>query len=131
MNPNTLNSSNRPAPNSTTSNPPVSRITGKPIDCSNPQDQQEMNYCAVQSYEKADRELQAMYQQMHDQMPEASQPQLEKAQQEWVEFRSAECRLEAKAHEGGSLYPTVLYRCMTRMTRDRMTQLQEQVQPQG
>lgn len=131
MNSNTLNSSNRPAPNSVTSSPPVSRITGRPIDCNNPQDQQELNYCSVQAYEQADRDLQTLYQQMRDRMPESSQPQLETSQQEWTEFRSAECRLEAKPNEGGSLYPTVLYRCMTRMTRDRIKQLQEQVQPQG
>ncbi|MBD1850444.1 lysozyme inhibitor LprI family protein [Leptolyngbya sp. FACHB-711] len=97
------------------------------IDCSNPQTQQEMNQCAAQGYENADRELQAMYQQMQGQMSDNARSQLETAQKEWVEFRTAECHLEAKANEGGSMYPTVLYRCMERVTRDRMKQLQEQV----
>lgn len=97
------------------------------IDCSNPQTQQEMNQCAAQGYETADRELKTMYEQMHTQMSNASRSQLETAQEEWIEFRSAECRLEAKPNEGGSMYPTVYYRCMERITRDRMKQLQEQV----
>lgn len=100
------------------------------IDCSNPQTQQEINQCAVQGYNNADRELQALYQQMQTQMSDANRSQFDTTQQKWIEFRTAECRLEAKPNEGGSLYPTKFYRCMERITRDRMKQLQEQVASQ-
>lgn len=113
MNPDLLNSSNRAA---------------QPIDCSNPQDQQELNQCSAQSYEAADRELQTLYDQMEAQTSEPGRSQLATAEQEWLEFRAAQCRLEAKPNEGGSLYPTVFYRCMERMTRDRIKQMQDQRQ---
>jgi len=96
------------------------------IDCSNPQTQQEMNQCALQAYENTDRELQAMYQQMQGQISDTARSQLDVTQKQWVESRISQCQIEAKPNEGGSLYPTVLYRCMERMTRDRMKQLQEQ-----
>lgn len=108
-------------------NPPDLRSIG--IDCSNPQTQQEMNQCAVQAYNSADRELQTLYQQMQTQISDAARSQLDTTQQEWIEFRAAECRLEAKPNEGGSMYPTVFYRCMERITSDRIKQLQEQVAP--
>jgi uncharacterized protein YecT (DUF1311 family) len=98
-----------------------------PVDCRNPQTQQDMNFCMQQSYEATDRQLQQVYQQLHDRVNPEAQRQLAEAEEEWKHYRQAQCELESQPHAGGSVYPTAYYRCMERLTGDRMQQLQHQM----
>ena len=98
-----------------------------PLDCRNPQTQQDMNVCMQQSYEAMDRQLQQVYQQLYSRLDAAGQKQLAASQEEWKRYRQAQSELESKPHKGGSVYPTVYYRCMQRLTGDRIQQLQHQM----
>lgn len=45
------------------------------------------------------------------------------SQRAWLRFRDAQCALEGGRHAGGSLQPMERASCLTRMTRERTTQL--------
>jgi uncharacterized protein YecT (DUF1311 family) len=91
-------------------------------DCDNATDQATMNQCAAQQHKAADKELNALYQQITNRLK--SNPDSKKlllgAQRSWIAFRDAECRFSASAVEGGSVYPLVYSNCVTELTKARV-----------
>jgi uncharacterized protein YecT (DUF1311 family) len=91
-------------------------------DCDNASDQATMNQCAAQQHAAADKELNALYQQITTRLK--GQPDRRKllvgAQRAWVAFRDAECTFSASGVEGGSLYPLVYSNCTTDLTKSRV-----------
>lgn len=102
-------------------------VRNTPLDCRNPQTQQDMNICMQQSYEAMDRQLQQAYQQLYSRLNAEGQKQLSESQEEWKHYRQAQSELESQPYKGGSVYPTIYYRCMERLTGDRIQQLQHQM----
>ena len=92
------------------------------VDCDNASDQATMNQCAAQQHAAADKELNALYQQITTRLK--GQPDRRKllvgAQRAWVAFRDAECTFSASGVEGGSLYPLVYSNCTTDLTKSRV-----------
>jgi uncharacterized protein YecT (DUF1311 family) len=111
--------------------------------CENPQAQQEMNFCAAQDAERADAELNTVYQASIAQAREADreyagladggggptdggpgeEATLRAAQRAWVSFRDANCRLESFEARGGSMQPMIDGGCRATMTRARTAEL--------
>lgn len=92
------------------------------VDCDNATDQATMNQCAAQQNKAADKELNALYQQITARLkasPE-SKKQLIGAQRAWIGFRDAECRFSASGVEGGSVYPLIYSNCITDLTKARV-----------
>ncbi|MGJ3252783.1 MAG: lysozyme inhibitor LprI family protein [Elainellaceae cyanobacterium] len=85
---------------------------------------------AQQDYEKADAQLNQVYQRAIAALDLAATEKLVDAQQAWLRFRDASCRYDAHYiadDEGGSAF---LNTCLATLTRDRTEQL-EQLNLQG
>jgi uncharacterized protein YecT (DUF1311 family) len=91
-------------------------------DCDNATDQTTMNQCAAQQNKAADKELNALYQQITTRLK--SNPDSKKlligAQRAWVAFRDAECKFSSAGVEGGSVYPLIYSNCITELTKARV-----------
>ncbi len=48
---------------------------------------------------------------------------LEKSQREWADYKNAQCELEAKMYEGGSIAGLILSSCRSKMITRRVTDL--------
>jgi uncharacterized protein YecT (DUF1311 family) len=92
--------------------------------CADPQDQHTMNRCAHEDFQKADAELNKVYQQLLPKLETAHKEKLKIAQRAWVTFRDAHCESEAFSFEGGSMQPLIRSSCLAAVTRDRTKQLQ-------
>ena len=92
------------------------------VDCDNAADQATMNQCAAQQNKAADKELNALYQQITTRLK--SSPDGKKlligAQRSWIAFRDAECKFSASTVEGGSVYPLIYSNCVTGLTKARV-----------
>jgi uncharacterized protein YecT (DUF1311 family) len=102
--------------------------------CLDPQDQTSMTQCAGQDFEKADKELNAIWpalkaQAIEDDKTEGKGLQdtenaLLESQRAWLTFRDAECKWQGFAAHGGSMEPMLVNICAAKLTRDRIKQLQ-------
>lgn len=92
------------------------------LDCANASDQATMNQCAAQEHKAADKELNALYQQITARLK--SNPDSKKllvgAQRAWIGFRDAECKFASSAVTGGSVYPLIYSNCVTELTKARV-----------
>ncbi|QVW21647.1 lysozyme inhibitor LprI family protein [Pseudomonas hormoni] len=92
------------------------------VDCDNATDQATMNQCAAQQNKAADKELNALYQQITERLKGSpdSKKLLVGAQRAWIGFRDAECKFSASGVEGGSVYPLIYSNCITELTKARV-----------
>ncbi|VVM75367.1 lysozyme inhibitor LprI family protein [Pseudomonas fluorescens] len=92
------------------------------VDCDNAADQATMNQCAAQQHKAADKELNALYQQITARL--TANPDSKKlmvsAQRAWIAFRDAECKFSASGVGGGSVYPLIFSNCITDLTKARV-----------
>src|SRR5262245_24058654 len=89
--------------------------------CANAQAQSEMNQCAYDDFQKADAELNRVYQQLL--LKTDREEKLKAAQRAWVAFRDADCEYDASDSAGGSLEPLLRYSCYETATKTRTNQL--------
>ncbi|WP_085728470.1 lysozyme inhibitor LprI family protein [Pseudomonas sp. R37(2017)] len=92
------------------------------VNCDNAVDQATMNQCASLQQATADKELNALYQQITSRLkgnPDGKKL-LVGAQRSWVAFRDAECQFSASGVEGGSVYPLIYSNCVTQLTKARV-----------
>jgi len=92
--------------------------------CTNPQTQGEINACAGLSYEKADKKLNQVYQQLLPELPRARRQKLITAQSEWIKFRDANCDFAKSEVQGGTIAPAIYNGCLADMTKQRTAQLE-------
>lgn len=96
-------------------------------DCSKASNQAEMNACAAEALQKADKELNALYGQiknrLKDEKPKAAL--VTEAQRAWIAFRDAECKFAGSGVEGGSLQPMIVDSCKEDLTQARNKALAE------
>jgi uncharacterized protein YecT (DUF1311 family) len=112
---------------------PALALADDKVDCANPQVQIEMNYCAEQDYLAADKQLNDAYKQAMaamkniDSYLEPDQRDaadaLKKAQREWIPFRDDACQAEGYMVSGGSMMSMIIYQCLERLTRQRISDL--------
>jgi uncharacterized protein YecT (DUF1311 family) len=97
------------------------------VDCANASDQATMNQCAGQEYKAADKELNAVYQQITARLKDNAEGKklLVNAQRAWIGFRDAECNFSASGVAGGSVYPLIYSNCMTSVTKVRTEALKQ------
>jgi uncharacterized protein YecT (DUF1311 family) len=109
--------------------------TAQEVDCANAMAQQELNICAEQDWQKADKDLNITYNEvmaemkaMDEGMPEelqGAEAALRKAQRAWVAFRDANCEAAGFEMRGGSAEALLVYGCLRQMTVDRTKELAE------
>ena len=90
--------------------------------------QQTMNLCAQQRYDKADAALNRTYNRNLKAQPDkAAQQRLREAQRAWISYRDKDCEVEAGPREtSGSIWPLQYYGCLERHTMRRTMELQQQ-----
>ncbi|MGC5702170.1 DUF1311 domain-containing protein [Pseudomonas sp. NFXW11] len=91
-------------------------------ECSNAPTQADLNLCANAQSKAADKQLNALYQQINQRLKDQphSKKLLVSAQRAWVAFRDAECGFSTSGVEGGSLYPLAYSQCITAVTKTRV-----------
>jgi uncharacterized protein YecT (DUF1311 family) len=108
-------------------------VSGQTVDCTAPETQHDMNYCADQFYRMADEDLNLAYKQARsaarqiDEYRPTDQPSAERmlkeAQRAWIAFRDQACATESMLAAGGSMQPTLHFSCLERLTRNRTEDL--------
>lgn len=95
-------------------------------ECDNAQDQATMNKCAGQGFQKADKKLNSLYQQLERRLAgNDAKKLLTTSQRAWIKFRDAECDFSSSGTEGGTVQPMIYAMCRERITADRSKQLSE------
>jgi uncharacterized protein YecT (DUF1311 family) len=88
-----------------------------------------MTRCQMDKYQKADEELNKVYQQLVAKLSQEQKQKLKTAQTAWIQFRDAHCECEASfTAEGGSLESPLKYACLESETRARIKQLKSLIQ---
>lgn len=85
-------------------------------DCSDADNQIEMNDCAAKAYQIADQQLNMAYKQAQKHFDKGGQEKLKEAQKQWISYRDAQCAVEAYDSEGGSIQPVIINNCLERLT---------------
>lgn len=111
------------------------------IDCTDPQVQMEMNYCAGEAYKAADARLNVVYKKAMAAMKQidsyldadqrGAADTLREAQRAWIPFRDKACEAEGYLVSGGSMQPLIIYECLTKLTGQRIGQLDFLVEGMG
>lgn len=99
--------------------------SASPSQCKYDGNQQEMNACAFQDYEVADRALNQTYREVMSRLPGGKQRDLRQQQRAWLKKRDSRCWVEAKPSEGSSIWPLEYYRCLHSTTERRTKELEE------
>lgn len=97
--------------------------------------QPELNDCAYENYQAADKQLNALYKKLivkteadakesHTDAKLAIN-KLKLAQNAWVKFRDADCKYASFAFEGGQAQPMEEFGCLESKTEQRMKDIQE------
>lgn len=97
------------------------------VDCANASDQATMNQCSAQERAAADKELNAVYQQITARLKDEPKGKklLISAQRAWIGFRDAECEFSASGVAGGSVHPLIYNDCITGVTKVRTEVLKQ------
>jgi len=87
--------------------------------------QNELNQCARSAFEKADAEMNRVYQHLISVTArgESHQQKLKEAQQAWLKYRDATCESEAAINAEGTIYTTAYNYCLAQVTTERTKRL--------
>jgi uncharacterized protein YecT (DUF1311 family) len=91
------------------------------------QTQMELNVQAAGDLRKSDERLNAVYNKLRTKISYAGKQSLQTAQQSWLRFRDQECEFETRGTAGGSIHSMVLAICLTRLTDQRIKDLEAQL----
>lgn len=104
-------------------------------DCENPQTQAELNICAADSAEQADKALNAQYKLARQHALNwdkglseggvSAEAALKTAQRAWIAYRDAECDLEAVTIDGGSMQSMIISGCLETLSKARTQELKQ------
>jgi uncharacterized protein YecT (DUF1311 family) len=117
------------SPEDTAPSPPPATASSEAIDCSNPEGSAAVNQCDQRSYETADQQLNAAYQQLKATLSREEQAQLTEAETAWIKFRDSNCEFESSHLAGQPLQPSARYSCLRETTKARTAELQAQMNP--
>jgi uncharacterized protein YecT (DUF1311 family) len=101
--------------------------TKKPTPCADAQTQTDMNICWGKEYKAADATLNQVYGQLTRKLDEADRTQLKQVEAAWLKYRDANCEFVADQYKGGSIRPMIEAMCLADMTRNRTTELRNQI----
>jgi uncharacterized protein YecT (DUF1311 family) len=108
------------------SNIPV-QIAQQP-NCKSPQTTVDMNMCSSQEFQVADRKLNQVYQQLQPKLKSKQKQRLTIAQRSWLKFRDESCDYEMGQFEGGTLAASTYGYCRSRVTQERIKDLERYLQ---
>jgi uncharacterized protein YecT (DUF1311 family) len=99
---------------------PLCAVAAKCGDLSN---QGDMNQCALRDYQKADKQLNKVYNSYRNRLDDTQKRQFRDVQLAWVKFRNLACAYESSGVEGGSVYPFISNSCLIGMTHSRIKEI--------
>ena len=99
--------------------------------CPDARTQQDLNLCASRAFQKADADLNKLYQQLMKDAGAGERAKLRAAQVAWLKFRDAHCEYEAFGNTGGSIYPMVYGFCLAEVTGERAKQFRDTLREIG
>ena len=91
------------------------------------QSQMEMSAQAGSALQKSDAQLNAVYNKLRAKISDAGKKSLQTAQQSWLRFRDQECEFETMGTVGGSIHSMIVAICLTRLTDQRIKDLEVQL----
>lgn len=97
------------------------------LDCNKAMTQNDMNICAAQSYQAADKVLNTNYKRLMTKLKDnaPARDKLRTAQRAWLTFRDTQCDFEGYGVEGGSMQPLIVASCKAQLTKQRAKQLED------
>ena len=112
--------------------------------CTDPQYQREMNACARQRFEEADRHLNIAYAAMVEMAKTqdidnaqisptwaGAEAALRKAQRAWIDYRDGHCEGMGMGARGGSMEPMLVWTCKESLTATRTRELRDMFEEMG
>ncbi len=108
--------------NSSLAKPPM--VISQNVKCKPDGNTLEMRQCAADQYAIADQKLNQTYQQLIRQLSTQRKQRLIEAQRAWISFRDKTCEFESSQMLGGSAEPLLRTTCLTRVTQQRVQDLQ-------
>lgn len=96
----------------------------KGINCKAATVQMELNYCADQDFQAADKKLNAIYRKLLDAAEPKDRDLLKAAERNWIAYRDSECAYEVAGSEGGSIQPMEYSNCLTEKTVAHIKELE-------
>lgn len=93
--------------------------------CDETATQREMNVCAQQRYQQANKKLNLVYQDLQSNLPANGQQALSNAELAWIEFRDLNCTFAKNQFAGGSIAPLVYHNCLETHTTTRLAELKQ------
>lgn len=110
----------------------------KATNCAAPETDEQATECATADFDKADKELNAVYKTLMatkteedkeaaaENSPYGGQVDaLKKSQRAWIYFRDAQCSLVGLQFAGGTIQPTMETTCQADLTKARTSELQK------
>ena len=98
------------------------------VDCKNAQTTADMRACENARYEKAEQELNMVYENLMQKLDSGQQEKLRVAQRAWLKFRDANADFMADAARGGTLEPLIRTSVLADMTAARAAELRKQLE---
>lgn len=86
-----------------------------------------LNAQAAADLRKSDERLNAVYNKLRAKISDAGKKSLQTAQQSWLRFRDRECEFETMGTVGGSIHSMMVAICLTRLTDQRIKDLDAQL----
>jgi uncharacterized protein YecT (DUF1311 family) len=105
----------------------ASVVTALAIGSAAAQSQLELNARAAADLRKSDEQLNAVYNKLRAKISDAGKNSLQAAQQSWLRFRDQECAFETMGTVGGSIHSMIVAICLTRLTDQRIKDLDAQL----
>ena len=105
----------------------ASAVTAIAIGSAAAQSQMELNAQAGADLRKSDERLNAVYNKLRAKISDAGKKNLQTAQQSWLRFRDQECEFETMGTVGGSIHSMIVAICLTRLTDQRVKDLDAQL----
>lgn len=91
------------------------------------QSQMELNEEAAKDFAATDKKLNEIYQSLMAKISTSGQAHLRDAEKAWIDYRDRECAFETLGTVDGSVHPLVLLNCKSRLTSQRITDLEAQL----
>jgi uncharacterized protein YecT (DUF1311 family) len=89
------------------------------------QTQSDMNQKAYDNYIIYDRELNSIYEKLEAKLDTKQKNLLILSQIAWIKYREANTAVWTDQYKDGSIYPVLYFDRMTKMTKDRISELTE------
>ena len=105
----------------------ASAVVALAISSAAAQSQMELNAQAAADLRKSDEQLNAVYNKLRAKISDAGKKKLQVAQQSWLQFRDQECEFETMGTVGGSIHSMIVAICLTRLTDQRVKDLEAQL----